>query len=198
MSVDDVYKTVINNIGAMHHVVITGGEPLLQASSLALLCKKLKQNDIHITIETNGSIYSPLLNGLVDLYSISPKLLSSVPTVEKLTALNIEPSSATQKHNEIRVNIDAIQAMIDDAKQNDADVQLKFVVSEMVDADEIKLSFINRLNGLDQNDVLVMPLGTDSARMHHEQSVAVDIAVRNGWRYSPRLHIDIFGNKEGV
>ncbi len=41
-SVDEIVSVVKNNLGNLKHVVVTGGEPVLQKSGLIALCKKLK------------------------------------------------------------------------------------------------------------------------------------------------------------
>jgi len=38
-------------------VVITGGEPFMQAKELTSLCQQLHQQGQHITIETNGPLF---------------------------------------------------------------------------------------------------------------------------------------------
>ncbi|MDP6599438.1 MAG: 7-carboxy-7-deazaguanine synthase QueE [Candidatus Poribacteria bacterium] len=57
-------------------VVITGGEPFMQAKELTLLCQQLRQQGQHITIETNGTLFQQVE---ANLLSISPKLASSSP-----------------------------------------------------------------------------------------------------------------------
>lgn len=54
LQLDDLLK------GNMRHVVITGGEPLLQKTALAQLCRKLKEiPGLHLTMESNGSPVRP-------------------------------------------------------------------------------------------------------------------------------------------
>jgi 7-carboxy-7-deazaguanine synthase len=46
--------------------------------------------------------------------------------------------------------------------------------------------------------VLLMPEGITQEALKARQMLLVDICKREGWRYSPRLHIDLFGNKRGT
>ncbi|OGJ42789.1 hypothetical protein A3B60_02275 [Candidatus Peregrinibacteria bacterium RIFCSPLOWO2_01_FULL_39_12] len=69
MTIDEITK-IIKKYPAKH-LVITGGEPLLQQKEILSLIKKLK--NYYIEVETNGTIKSTLDN-YVDLYSCSPKL----------------------------------------------------------------------------------------------------------------------------
>lgn len=73
------------------HLVITGGEPLLQWRDIAVLIQQLPRR--HITIETNGLHFAKELLPVVDLWSVSPKMPSSgmptsIETVEKFCALD--------------------------------------------------------------------------------------------------------------
>lgn len=54
MSVDEVVKKVAR-LGAVHHVTLTGGEPLLQGNSIPLI-RKLLAARRNVQVETNGSI----------------------------------------------------------------------------------------------------------------------------------------------
>lgn len=180
MSVDDVFATLMGNMENMRHVVITGGEPLLQPDAVADLISLLRNRQIHTTLETNGMTDS-VPSVLPDLMSISPKLSASGLTVTERKA------SAQGTHLLIR-------AALDDGR----DVQLKFVVCRPEDADEIKVDYADTLALLRPDDVLVMPLGANLTTLSRTRQTALEMAIDNGWRYGPRLHIDLFGNKEGT
>lgn len=78
MGPDEIYQTILHNTQSIQHIVITGGEPLLQAKELKILCNKLKQNPhFHLTIETNATLFEPEVVQYIDLFSLSPKLKSS-------------------------------------------------------------------------------------------------------------------------
>lgn len=55
------------------HVVLTGGEPMLQRD-LPALAHVLRARGHHLTVETNSTIFRPELTDLIDLWSLSPKL----------------------------------------------------------------------------------------------------------------------------
>src|SRR4029079_16089760 len=77
MSMDEVVAQIEE--WDARHVVITGGEPMLFAE-LIPLCDTLHASGRHITIETAGTLYLPLV---CDLMSISPKFASSAPLVNE-------------------------------------------------------------------------------------------------------------------
>lgn len=180
MSVEDVVRTIEANIGSMRHIVITGGEPLMQPEALASLLTSLRARGLHSTVETNGMADSPP-PVLPDLFSISPKLSAS----------GISPS---QREASTRGALLLTQAALAEGR----DVQLKFVVSRPSDADEIRSDYSTLLALIDPSDVIVMPLGASASLLERSAKVAVNIALQNGWRFGPRLHIDLFGNKEGT
>jgi 7-carboxy-7-deazaguanine synthase len=60
------------------HVVLTGGEPTLQ-KELAQLAQLLKAQGHHLTVETNATIFPRAVVPLIDLWSLSPKLVSAGP-----------------------------------------------------------------------------------------------------------------------
>ena len=184
MSVDDIVRTIDLNIGQMRHVVITGGEPYLQPDGLNDLLFKMEERGLHTTIETNG-IYGKMtkIGGmpLANLTSISPKLSSS--------GLDEEGVEMSAQGSGILVHA---------AKRAHGDVQVKFVISSEDDEDEIKDYFGLTLRVLKPSDIIVMPLGSTIEQLRQTSPIALGMALRNGWRFGPRLHISLFGNKEGT
>lgn len=194
-TVDEIVNVIKHNIGAMQHVVITGGEPLLQKKGLEALCKSIKEDlDLHITIETNGTIFSEELTKYVDLFSISPKLSNSVPSPEKLKFYNEAETGSSRYHHEVRKNLSVLQNFVDSAK----DLQLKFVVAKQSDADEIINDYLKVLKGYKKCDVMLMPLGATHEQITKSNPIVLQMCIQNGWKYTPRIHIDIFGSKQGV
>jgi len=179
---DVVVQTILLNSKNIDHVVITGGEPFLQRDALLDLCKKLKSHNFHITIETNATIYDKDVCKYVDLLSLSPKLMSSTPQ-----------NNHKEAHERLRLNYSVIQNFISSKK----DVQLKFVVSNSKDIDEIKL-LLQNLSGWKKEDILLMPPGTTYEELNQSSNFIIKNCLLNGWRYSTRLQIILFGNKIGV
>ncbi|MCF0191179.1 MAG: 7-carboxy-7-deazaguanine synthase QueE [Marinilabiliaceae bacterium] len=168
METDEIANTITDCIAKhpINHIVITGGEPFLQAGELATLMRLLKsQANPHITIETNGTIFDKEVAINADLLSISPK---------------------TDCH-------DTVKHLISNAK----DYQLKFVVSRYEDEERVT-SFVSKLQKTDADSILIMPMGFTLETLRQTAPIAAKIAVHKGWRYTPRLHIDIWGNREGV
>jgi 7-carboxy-7-deazaguanine synthase len=73
--------------------------------------------------------------------------------------------------------------------------QLKFVVSAKEDLEEIEK--IIQETGADRSRVVLMPEGTSVDAIYERAKWVVDICKRERFRYSPRLHIDLYGNERG-
>ncbi|MDB4335142.1 7-carboxy-7-deazaguanine synthase QueE [bacterium] len=197
-SIEEITNIVKANIGNMQHVVITGGEPLLQKYGVIALCKEIKKLGLYITIETNGTIFDKELTQYIDLVSASPKLSNSEPSENKMAFFREEFNGTAIHHAERRRNLSALQSYIDYCNQNNTELQLKFVVGRSKDAEEIRSDYVQSLNGLRQEDILIMPLGANMAEIHCSERLALQVCIQNGWRYSPRVHIELFGSKQGV
>ena len=164
------------------HVVLTGGEPMIMPD-IGALSQSLKSAGYHITIETAATVYHPVS---VDLASLSPKLSDSTPR-------NREGGRYAAAHERNRLNVPVIQQFID----RSPDFQLKFVVSKEADLAEIE-SLLQKLRGWDPQDVLLMPEGTDAATLDSRAGWIAEVCKRTGFRYCPRLHIALFGNRRGT
>ncbi|MBP8848917.1 MAG: 7-carboxy-7-deazaguanine synthase QueE [Breznakibacter sp.] len=198
VNITDILSVIGHNLGEIKHVVISGGEPMMQEPSLKELCVRLKSRfGVHITVETNGTIMSEGVLSTIDLVSVSPKLSNSNPTADKLITLGLESRGVFKMHEKTRLQVDQLRDIIAYSYLHGKDIQLKFVVASASDEAEIK-AILGQLPTVEPADILIMPLGGNSALMHQAQAVALDMVIRNGWRFSPRLHIDIFGSKQGV
>jgi len=164
------------------HIVLTGGEPMI-APDLSELAEALKKQGKHITIETAGTIPP---NGIpCDLASISPKLSNSTPATSR------DPAWA-KKHEATRLQPEVVSEWIIKYP-----FQLKFVVSSDNDLIEIK-SILLKLPKIPVDRVLLMPEGINTQTLASRSPWLVDICKREGFRFCPRLHIDLFGHKRGT
>lgn len=207
-TIDDILKILdINNPDMrIKHIVISGGEPTMQAESIIELCKELKQKGYIITIETNATIYKEDFSKYIDMISMSPKLKSSVPSSKILVDNNLN-IKWQDRHEKLRKKLDVVQKFIDKAiiKNNnqynttDSGFQLKFVVSCEEDVKEIVDEWLSKLNGIESLDVLLMPEGVTEEQLKVNNKIVAKLATQYGFRFCPRLHVDIFGGaKKGV
>jgi 7-carboxy-7-deazaguanine synthase len=156
--------------------VVTGGEPMI-APGIGELTARLKRAGMHVTIETAGTVWNEVS---CDLLSISPKLSNSTP----------EGSFAAQ-HERLRIQ-PAVMAKLIAAH----DYQMKFVIAERSDLAEIK-ALVKSL-GVPRRNVILMPEGVDIAVLRERTTWVAEICKVEGYRFTPRLHVELYGNKRGV
>jgi 7-carboxy-7-deazaguanine synthase len=159
------------------HVVVTGGEPMI-APDIVPLTARLRERGLHITIETAGTVFMPVS---CDLMSISPKLANSTPD---------DPRWGRQ-HERSRIQPQVLAELM--ARY---EYQLKFVIERPDDLDEVR-SLVESL-GADREHVILMPEGTDAERLRERGVWLAEICKSEGYRFSPRLHVDLWGNRRGV
>jgi len=155
------------------------------------LLNQLSADGYHTTVETNGTIHR---DAAIDLASISPKLASSTPTPEK------DPKGEGEwedKHEERRVDMDALSSLVEQYE-----FQLKFVVTGEQDMPEIG-SLLQRLRQsttqrIGNDDVLLMPEGATRERLEETREATAELAMEYGYRYTPRLHVDLWNDAPGT
>jgi 7-carboxy-7-deazaguanine synthase len=176
MTVDSVMAQVRAHPAT--HAVITGGEPMLFSETVGL-ADRLKTAGFHITIETAGTIWKPVV---CDLMSISPKLRNSTPWRR-------DPEWAA-RHERLRYQPEVLRRLMDEY-----DYQLKFVIAEPADVAEVDALAAEL--GAVRGRVVLMPEGVDAAVLRDRARWLVEICKQTGYRFSPRLHIDLWGQERG-
>ena len=173
------------------HLVITGGEPMLNQAGIVTVLDALAARDnlpSYITIETNGT-QAPRQEladrisryegyGSRELFwSVSPKL-----------SLSGEAWDAA-----IRPSVVAAYQMLSNAGQ------LKFVVDGSSAAwDEVaRARNAFRSTGIEW-ETTIMPLGATRQQLEKTQADICKGALARGYHFSARLHAWIFGNTPGT
>jgi organic radical activating enzyme len=158
----------VKDAGAQN-VVVTGGEPL-EHPALVPLVAGLHAMGRRVEVETAGTELPPPLP--VDQWNVSLKLAhSGVPIERRLRGAAIE-------------------------RFRDLGAWFKFVVAAERDLDEVLA--IQARHGLAAERILLMPLGMLPAEQQALMPRVVEWCTRHGFRFSPRLHILIWGPRRGV
>lgn len=159
------------------HVVLTGGEPLLQREITALTAA-LADAGHHLTVETAGTV-APLF--VCHLLSVSPKTGNSTPL-----------GDWRSRHEQRRRDRRPLRTLLA-AHPN---YQLKFVVRDAGDLPEIEEVLAEI--GAERGRVLLMPEGRSAAEVAARAPAVAALCLKHGFRYSPRLQLDLFGGGRGV
>ena len=166
---------------AARHVVVTGGEPMLWPN-LPRLTAAIRAGGRHVTIETAGTVFQALE---CDLMSISPKLANSDPGPHRNAAVR-------EDHVARRLAPDVLTRLLTSYA-----CQLKFVVADPSDVAEVD-RLLTMLPPVAPTSVLLMPLGTRAADVQERARWVAELCKARGWRYTPRLHIDLWGDTRGT
>lgn len=183
----------IDKLYAGAHLVITGGEPMLERNQRALyeMFRELSQEkDPHwkkdftptVEVETNGTLKpQSLMWEYVDQWNVSLKLSNSGMSRED------------------RINTEVINSFCDEHSRLDdqsGDVTFKFVVGSEDEVAEVKDLVVS--NEIPSEMVTLMPAGQTQEQLAETRSLIARKAKRNAWSYSPRLHINLWNEQTGV
>ncbi|MBZ5725208.1 MAG: 7-carboxy-7-deazaguanine synthase QueE [Acidobacteriia bacterium] len=172
-------RQILDEVAAhpARHVVVTGGEPMI-APEIVPLTERLRALGRHITIETAGTVFQPVA---CDLMSISPKLANSTPRGDPWAA----------RHDRLRIQPEVLAELMGRYVY-----QLKFVIEKPADLEEVR-ALIDVLEA-GRERVILMPEGTDQDLLRERARWLAEICKEEGFRFSPRLHVDLWGNRRGV
>lgn len=155
------------------HLILTGGEPMLQQDNLLDLLKSL-DDDVIVEVETNGTIVpDDEFDEFIDYYNVSQKLSNSgMPEDRRI----IPEATAWFRDSE--------KAMF------------KYVVSRNEDLEEIWE--IQDEYDISNDGVQLMPAGYTREDLSNTYGPVAEICKKYGYKFSPRLHVEIWGQATGV
>ena len=76
--------------------------------------------------------------------------------------------------------------------------QLKFVVTQPADIAEIEGMLGQLQRDVPRHKVLLMPEGTTAAALRQRAPWLSELCKQHGFRYAPRLQIELYGNQRGT
>ena len=175
------------------HFIITGGEPMLWQRETQHLLRQPEFNDLqNLTIETNCTQpfkegFDKFLHGLTAgdytknpvhvTWSTSPKLSISGEEWNKA----IKPEVAYQYSSIPNTHL-----------------YFKFVVQDEEDLKEVDKARELYADAGVKADIYLMAVGAPQEGQAKTAKQVAEVAMQNGYKYSPRLHVDLFGNKWGT
>lgn len=162
-------------------VVITGGEPLLHHKDIEFLnfIEGLIKEKYSVHFETNASIEIdferfPIYKECV--FCLGVKLSNSGISKRK------------------RINFKALE----NYKKYAKDSFYKFVLDTQFIRSEFAQKEIDEIISQVDCEVFCMPLGENEERLKTNALEVAHFCIKNGYNYSDRIHIRIWGDKEGV
>ena len=170
MTIDEV-KDAISAL-EIKHLVITGGEPLLQQDDLADLLSFLKP-DFYVEVETNCTILpNKMLTDLVDQWNVSPKTKNSGNPLELC------------ENNECYYFF-----------ANQENCFFKYVVENETDIPEIK-KFVTKYK-IPEKRVQLMAQASTKEEISMREKLISELAKSHNFEFSPRLHVAMWGSQRG-
>ena len=170
MTIEEIKEQILDL--EIKHLVITGGEPLLQQDDLADLLSFLKP-DFYVEIETNCTILpNKMLTDLVDQWNVSPKTENSGNPLELYENDECYYFFANQEN-----------------------CFFKYVVEDESDIPEIK-KFVTKYN-IPENRVQLMTQASTKEEISAREKSISELAKANNFLFSPRLHVAMWGAQRG-
>lgn len=163
----------IDRYPILSHLVVTGGEPLVQQEGLTEVLLGLRPYR-HVSVETSGVIPVTVSNlrYLVHRWVVSPKLGNAGSKAALSLSLEALRDFATMNHS-----------------------VFKFVAGDLPDLEEADK--LVRTLGLAPFRVYIMPEGVDTDRVLQVSRVLAPVVLDLGWNLTTRLHILLWGNERG-
>jgi 7-carboxy-7-deazaguanine synthase len=168
----DVDTLVAEALGhPCRRVVITGGEPL-ESALFCALATSLAAAGFAIEVETSGTVVPPPAAPRDVQWNVSVKLAGS----------GVDPA--------VRINPEAIRAFLR------LDTWWKFVVASEADVDEVLR--LSEQHALPRERILLQPEALRPQELLERAPWVVEACKRHGFRFSPRLHLALWGARRGV
>ena len=160
------------------HLVITGGEPLLQEKRMVAFLEYLEMA-YHckpiVEVETNATIQpSEALNQRVSYWNTSPKLKNS---------------GMLRKE---RIKVEVLRWFAKESK-----AMFKFVIDSKADWEEIDREFI-QTDLVPKSQIVLMPSADGLSQLLAKNRLVADLCIHNQIRMCTRLHIEIWNQLTGV
>jgi 7-carboxy-7-deazaguanine synthase len=188
---DKIVDMLPNKKWKNEHLVITGGEPLLgwQRAFPELLLDESMKHLKYITFETNGT------QKLTDdfkkfLFNYSNKY--GMGDTEFTFSVSAKLSASGESWD------DAIIPEVVNSYNNYGQVYLKFVIDKDSDIEEVERAVKAYKDYGLECDVYLMPVGGTDVKYFSNYKTVAEMAMKKGWKYSPRLQVDIWRNAWGT
>lgn len=172
------------------HLVITGGEPLLGWQRVWPALIDVLHHDyglLNVTFETNGS--KSCDDNMIEYFNNEGKHVH----VTWSTSPKLSISAETREDTLIP------ECLLSMNKVNNSFLYNKFVVRDMIDFNEVD-EYVDAYKkaGVELDSVFCMPEGATFEQQALTEKDVAEACMLTGYKFSPRLHIQLFGNAWGT
>ena len=172
MSTDQVKADLLKY--QVPHLVLTGGEPLLQQQQLLPLLEDLKEMEFFIEVETNGTIIpTDNIVRIVDQWNVSPKLENSAN------------SSLSREKPEVYRYFGRLPK-----------ASFKYVIRTPEYLNEVRK--LAERYSIPRSKILLMPEARTKGELAARTAWLKDVSSNMGYSFSTRLQIELWGDQRGV
>lgn len=158
------------------HLVITGGEPLIQQAALIAFLARLDTKTlapVYVEVETNATfLFDTAFLARVDQINASPKLLHS----GELAAYRADVLAQLARSSK---------------------TAFKFVVRNAEDVEEVQRKYLQVFD-ISTRNVWLMPEGGTKAQLEALAPSVIELAKSHAVNYSTRLHLLVWDEATGV
>tara|TARA_R100000664_G_scaffold3047_2_gene7171 strand:+ start:2629 stop:3369 length:741 start_codon:yes stop_codon:yes gene_type:complete len=158
------------------HLIMTGGEPLMQQKNLVEFIKYIKSNineNVYVEIETNGTI------------------IPNEDTLQYINLFNCSPKTKNSGNDKSLTYVPKAIRTINEAK----DSIFKFVINDYNDFEEVKNDYAQLV---DREKIWLMPAGENQKLLEKTKENVAELCKVNNLKFTTRLHIEIWNQKTGV
>ncbi len=172
MTIEQVKAEVVKY--GVNHLVLTGGEPMLQQNEVLPLLASLKGIGFYIEVETNGTVVPRKeMVEIVDQWNVSPKL---------------ENSGNSKAHREKGESYRFFN-QLDNS-------YFKYVISNPQDLNEVQALALRY--EITKKKIILMPEARTKEQLQETTKWLQNLSKQMHYSFSTRLHIELWGNLRGV
>ena len=180
--IDDVLEEINKLKGNKRHLLITGGEPLLQQEALIEFLQRYEKwfnRKPYVEVETNGTIMpKDELDGLIDKYNVAICLSNSTNS----------PDSRNTFDQRVKKSVCEFFACSKKAS-------FKFYLRDVLEFKEV--AEIEKAIGIPKHKIWLTSAEINYVDVRRSAPGIMNLCLEKGYKYSPRLHVTMYGAKRG-
>ena len=174
-------------------MMLTGGSPTMHPALVNELTHFAHENDIFITIETEGSHFLPT-DYPIHLLSISPKFSNSIPVVGVTTpGGKVVDERFVKQHNKFRLHYENIQKMIDFHSDYHYKPVWDGTDEGLAEIEEFRVKM-----DIPKDKTFVMPAGDTRETLIEMYPKVFEMVAEHGYNMTGRDHIIAYNTERGV